>query len=1126
MDDATIRALQRALHHAERYVGRLAGDSVAPTVPLPELRTRLAIALRDEGQDPVRVIDELAAATDGALVRSSGGRFFAWVIGGALPSALAADWLTSTWDQNAALHACAPAAVVAEEVAGEWLKELLDLPRDASFAFTTGCQLAHFTCLAAARHAVLRDAGHDLDEVGLAGAPRVRLLVNERRHHSVDRALKFLGFGRRDVTLLAVDDDGRLRAPTLAAALRAGSGPTIVVLNAGDINTAAIDPFAELVPLAHAERAWVHVDGAFGLIARASATRRALLAGIELANSWATDAHKWLNVPYDCGLAFVRDAAAHRAAMTMRADYVEHHAGVREPMDWTPEWSRRARGFVVYAALRELGRSGLGRLVERCCQHARRLTEGIAALPGAELLHRPELNQGLVRFRDERPGAAPADHDRRTEAVIRAVNATGEAFFSGTSWRQQRAMRISVVNWRTTTEDVERSLEACARAVRPPHSSAGRVGGVLALLLLLLPSLACAAQTIGGGIDGPDGLSDLPAEIGWQDTSPGWSQAGDQLLLTGVIRQPDGTPARDVVLYYYHTNLEGRYLHDPSQPRSMRPNELGQTHGYLRGWVRTGADGRYEIRTLRPGPYPGGDEPAHVHATLEEPGRPAYWIDDFVFDDDPLLTPEKRQRMELRAGSGILRLTRRDGVWVGERDLHLGRNVPGHPAAAAAPRSSRAEIVVQKAIEDGTSPGIALRGLAPRSVVRLHALRTLERWQQDGEEWRTVPQPLHAWADFVADGAGAVQVDSQAPKGGTYPNADPLGLLWSGRRFGDPALASVRTLPAAPADTAARRSVQLTLEQAGELVAQSTFDLVDSLRPIAVSEHSGKGWHAVYARPRDGTALPVVVSLHGSEGGSVAKATGRALPLAARGFAAVALNYFAYPHEAIAGVPQQHAEIRLEILNEVRDWIDTRPEIAPDAIRLIGTSKGAEFALLAATKFDWITHVVAIVPTDVVWEGYSGGGGVGAGRSSWSFAGAGLPFVPLFPFDPTKEGLYRTNTERYERSRAYFAEEAADAFIAIEESQARLLLLASDRDEVWASGAMARTVVERMTFARQADRVQVTIYPRAGHQIAGTGTFPVRLYGVDSLDPEMKELDAEGEAAADAWRRTLRFLAE
>lgn len=688
------------------------------------------------------------------------------------------------------------------------------------------------------------------------------------------------------------------------------------------------------------------------------------------------------------------------------------------------------------------------------------------------------------------------------------------------------------------SDECNRVGVVAAEANRSPAWRTSRASGVLALALLL-SSGACAGDgaAIGSGIDGPDGLADAPPELDWQDTSPGFSLDGEKLLLTGVIRHPDGSPARDIVLYYYQTTPEGRYLHDPRQPRSMPPNNLGQTHGFVRGWVRTGANGSYAIRTVRPGPYPGGDEPAHVHATLEEPGRPAYWIDDFVFDDDPLLTQEKRQRLENRAGSGILRLERRDGISIGTRDLHLGLHVPGHPSAAGAaptpdraspavPESSLAAIVVPAAVEDGTSPGITLRGVAPGALVRLHALRSLGRWQQDGTSWRQVRQPLHAWADFVTDAEGSVRVDEQTPAQGTYSRADPLGLLWSGRRFGDRALACVLAFPAEPLDTAPETRVQLALEQAGEVIAESAFDLVESLRPITVSEHRGKDWHVVHARPRDGENLPVVVSLHGSEGGSVAKARGRAMPLAARGFAAVALNYFTYAHEAIAGLPQRHSEIRLEILSELRDWIRSRPELSSEGVSLIGTSKGAEFALLAAAKFDWITRVVAIVPSDVVWEGYPAEGGVGSGGSSWSFAGSALPFVPLFPFAPAQEGLYRDNTERYERSRAFFAAEAEEALIPIEDSRARLLLLASDRDEVWASGAMARALVERMTAAGAAQRVEVKIDPRAGHQISGTGTFPVRLYGEDPADPTAKELTAEGEAAADAWRRTLRFLSE
>jgi aromatic-L-amino-acid decarboxylase len=477
MADATIATLRRALEHAERYVAGLDREPVGATVDVATVRARLALQLEEKGLDPRRVIDELVGAADGGLLRSSGGRFFAWVIGGALPSALAADWLTSTWDQNAVLHCCSPAAAVAEEVAGEWLKELLHLPRDASFAFTTGCQMAHFVGLAAARQVLLGRLGWDVEQHGLRGAPQLRILVGELRHGSVDRALKFLGLGRSDVELLPVDAQGRVRAASLAQALGRSEAPAIVVLGAGEINTGALDPFSELIPLARERRAWVHVDGAFGLIARASDACRPLLAGLEQADSWASDAHKWLNVPFDCGLAFVRDRGAHRAAMTIRADYVQAREGVREPIDWTPEWSRRARGFAVYAALRELGRRGLAELVDRCCEHVGRLVDGLGALPGVQVLCRPSLNQGLVRFLDPRPGASEADHDRFTAAVLARIQASGEALFSATVWQRRSAMRVSVVNWRTSRRDVERSLAACASALdgaraRAPASSA------------------------------------------------------------------------------------------------------------------------------------------------------------------------------------------------------------------------------------------------------------------------------------------------------------------------------------------------------------------------------------------------------------------------------------------------------------------------------------------------------------------------------------------------------------------------------------------------------------------------------------------------------------------------------
>ena len=463
-------ALDRAVHHASVWLDGLDTRSVGATTSLHELRARLGVPLADRGVDPVQVVDDLAAATDGGLLGSPSGRFFAWVIGGTLPSALAADWMASAWDQNAGMYATAPAAAVAEEVAGAWLLDLLELPRESSFAFVTGCQMAHVTALAAARSGVLARAGWDVEKDGLFGAPRIRVLANETRHSTIDRALRFLGIGERAVTAVPTDDEGRVTPESLERALVEGFGPTIVVLAAGDLNTGVCDSFDRLVPIARGAGAWVHVDGAFGLMARASAAKRVLLQGVELADSWATDAHKWLNVPYDSGIAIVRDRAAHRAAMTVSASYLMPSDEVRDEVDWNPEFSRRARGFALYAALRELGRQGLEALVDRCCAHCHALVTGIGALPGAETLWEPALDQGLVRFLDPRPGATEADHDARTDAVIAAINATGEAFFGGVTWKGRRAMRISVVNWRTDEGDVARTIDAVRRvlAARAP----------------------------------------------------------------------------------------------------------------------------------------------------------------------------------------------------------------------------------------------------------------------------------------------------------------------------------------------------------------------------------------------------------------------------------------------------------------------------------------------------------------------------------------------------------------------------------------------------------------------------------------------------------------------------------
>jgi glutamate/tyrosine decarboxylase-like PLP-dependent enzyme len=457
--------LQRAVTHAQTWLDGLDSSPVQARRGLEELRARLGGALPTSGTPPVQVIDELVAATEGGHLGSAGGRFFAWVIGGSLPSALAADWLTSAWDQNAGMAACGPAAAVAEEVAGQWLLELLGLPKRASFGFTTGCQMAHFTCLAAARHQVLKERGWDVNQQGLFGAPPIRVVVTEARHSTIDRALRFLGLGLDSVRPVGLTSSGAIDRAAFERELDRDLGPTIVVLDAADLNIGAFDAFDELIPLAKARKAWVHIDGAFGLFALASRSTRSMLKGVELADSWATDAHKWLNVPYDSGFAVVANRDAHRASMTTNASYLALDDAARDQLDWNPEFSRRARGIAVYAALRELGAEGVEVLVDRCCTHARALVDGLGALRGVEVLWRPTLNQGLVRFPDPTPGATEAEHDRHTDRIIAALNATGEAFFGGSTWHGKRVMRISVVNFRTNEADVARAVAAAKRVL-------------------------------------------------------------------------------------------------------------------------------------------------------------------------------------------------------------------------------------------------------------------------------------------------------------------------------------------------------------------------------------------------------------------------------------------------------------------------------------------------------------------------------------------------------------------------------------------------------------------------------------------------------------------------------------
>ncbi len=455
-------ALDRAVRHAQAFLDGLDDRPVAVSATLAELRAALDKELTDAGIAPEQVIDELARDADAGLLGSTSGRFFGWVIGGALPAALAADWLASTWDQNGATYAVSPAASVVEEVAGKWLKSLLGLPPGASFAFVTGCQMAHVTALAAARHKLLADRGRDVTRQGLAGAQPLRILTSSLRHESLDRAVSLLGLGLDNIEYVAVNGTGRMSVSALAEALAREPGrPTVVCLMAGDLNAGRFDAFAEICPLARQHRAWVHVDGAFGLWAGASEHYRHLLRGAELADSWATDAHKWLNVPFDSGIVFVADPQAHLASLTTRAGYfVAAPDTARDEIDWNPEWSRRSRGFVLYATLRSLGRRGVAELVDRCCRITRELVEGIDAMDGAEKMAEPVINQGLVRFL-----SPEGNHDARTDEIIERVRASGEAWFGGTDWNGKRVMRISVCNWRTTGNDVARALHAIGRAL-------------------------------------------------------------------------------------------------------------------------------------------------------------------------------------------------------------------------------------------------------------------------------------------------------------------------------------------------------------------------------------------------------------------------------------------------------------------------------------------------------------------------------------------------------------------------------------------------------------------------------------------------------------------------------------
>jgi len=441
--------------HAAAWFASLHERPVRATATAEELRQMLGGPLPQVGIAPERITEILAGAGMRGTVASAGPRYFGFVIGGSLPAAVAADWLVSAWDQNCAVYVHSPLVAVIEQITGSWLRELAGLPPAMSFGFVTGCHMASFTGLAAARHRVLRDVGWDAEANGLFGAPPIDVVVSEEAHYTITTALRLLGLGGNRVRRIPTDGQGRMRAGDLAAALESRKGPCIVCAQAGNVNTGAIDPLDEIAECAKKSGAWLHVDGAFGLWAAASPERAALLRGIEKADSIATDAHKWLNVPYDCGIAFCADPAAHRSAMSLSAAYMMATETERDPHEFVPEESRRARAVPVYAAVRALGRHGFTELVERNCRQARRFAEALRAA-GYEVRNEVALNQVVVSF-----GTA-----EETQRTIAAIQEDGTCWCGGTVWKGRASMRISVSNWSTTDEDVERSIAAILRAAR------------------------------------------------------------------------------------------------------------------------------------------------------------------------------------------------------------------------------------------------------------------------------------------------------------------------------------------------------------------------------------------------------------------------------------------------------------------------------------------------------------------------------------------------------------------------------------------------------------------------------------------------------------------------------------
>ncbi len=449
-----INALRRAAVHAEAWLAEGERRGLFAPAGYDQMRADFA-GPPPEGPTPAAtVIDDLARRAAPGLSVMDSGRFFGWVIGGSVAAARAADWLVTAWDQNNGMNAVTPATAAISRQAGEWVLDLLGLPDKCTVGFVTGGCMANFTGLAAGRHRVLAEHGWDVEKRGLQGAPTVRVIASAQRHETINLALRYLGLGTDSILEVATDAQGRIDVDALGGALAAGDGPTLVALAAGNVNSGSCDDFARAIPLAHRHRAWVHVDGAFGLWGRVAPTVSAQLAGVEGADSWATDAHKWLNVPYDCGIVMVADPEAHRSSFSTPSSYLIHSAGYPDPLELVPEFSQRARAVPVWAAIAELGRAGVVELVERTCAAARAFADRYRQVPGAQVVNEVALNQVLVAFAD----------DETTEAVVRAVVESGEAVVNRAVWNGRVVMRTSVSNWRTDDEDVNRTLAAVTRA--------------------------------------------------------------------------------------------------------------------------------------------------------------------------------------------------------------------------------------------------------------------------------------------------------------------------------------------------------------------------------------------------------------------------------------------------------------------------------------------------------------------------------------------------------------------------------------------------------------------------------------------------------------------------------------